>query len=292
MLFGCCLGARARAQVSPTTSSFTNLTENNIATMPGTPPDLPDEVVDIIIDCLDGHLVSLRACSLVCRSWSRLRRYVHHDLYVDLRSQHEWSRKVTHYRDSDLHFAVRRLWVDLDVWNDVGAHLHLAALVEHFPSVRHIIVSTYSNIDSATTCIRPLQFPPDVYLSLIGGPFRNFCHFSHLLRAIPGLTRLRMFRVFQVVDNGVDAESWPPSREVLPDLRHLNIEFCKDIVLDWLRVGNSTAKLQSMCLKGICTEEKNLFLASLGSSLHHLVLEGIPYQGKCNLCLQNPRNQH
>ena len=255
---------------------------------------LPAELLDRVVDSLEGDLPSLRSCALVRRSWlPRCRAYIHSSVQVQINEDaNQMDQTLCRYSSPALRNLVQMVQIDMNIRPLRTLKAIVATLVQHFAHLREINVHLlFPGMRIRLAPGRPAylaiqEHPRDVSLTLAAVmadlPVRARDDLFELLRAVPRLSRLTFTGQFAFSWEGCDSD-WhtgpgTSSAEVVPALHHVHLGKCvtvedRDRLLQWLTAGRVQCPLDSLALDGSCTAEMNAALATVGDALRDLRLD-------------------
>ncbi|KAJ7111654.1 hypothetical protein C8R43DRAFT_1041200, partial [Mycena crocata] len=231
-------------------------------------PTLPPEVIDLIIDHLHDHLTSLKACSLVNRTFLASSRYhLHAGVFVTTRNFHAF---------------MGRLKVPKNTWTFCLRSLHAAEfelkeLIQLWP-----FLPTFSHLRFLTIHGRPIIFDDDLSgtqsipsvrsVTLSRATFSSFQGLTALLRRFPSLRALKLDRVsFQI--NSPAAS--PLSLQAL-NLETLSMTLTPEIMA-WLQWTKFSVRAEFIELNiQIMSPAVAAYFRALGSQLNKLTLKFEP----------------
>ncbi|KAK7685014.1 hypothetical protein QCA50_011849 [Cerrena zonata] len=197
--------------------------------------ELPQELVENVLDCLDSDTVSLKASSLVCRSW-RFRSQYHLHRVLNLRS--DCNIKLIQDRLTSFPAIagyVTCLKLDLSgftpcLWNTLVPVLQLLPYIDSIafvckdmcklrPEVTNFLAQNYSSLNA---------------LTLSNIIFTNFTELANLLNCFPHLLNLEIKNVYW----GTYRKSHVPIPK--PCIHALSLAYCTEqaALLEWLLCEN------------------------------------------------------
>ncbi|KAJ6466934.1 hypothetical protein C8R45DRAFT_1020519 [Mycena sanguinolenta] len=244
--------------------------------------ELPQELVDTILDCLEGDLASLKACSLVSRGWvARSRSYLFESLSIQpenilvfrdlLRSPcstftphvHNLSAKRQHEHQNDPCF------------NGIAPDLRLLENVRTLKMWLGVVVdSDRSKEDAFFRTGFPTAFPNVTHLVLTC----YFASYQSSARPVPLIEMICLFPALRSlhIEKISGSVADPPASAVPPRGLHcLNLGFdSPSTILAWLHSFNHLPSVDSLILLPTVRNSQlsvvRRALQQLGGALHHL----------------------
>ncbi|KAJ7717912.1 hypothetical protein DFH07DRAFT_1068133 [Mycena maculata] len=243
-------------------------------------PILPPEVIDLIIDDLHDHPLTLRACSLVSRNWlATSRHHLFDELYLTRGKLYTFRDLLTSPRNTvssrlrSLHATGLQYDEFKRLWPLLPAFPHLRSLHLHGNPLR---------FEDET--LEPQSLPNITLLSLSHTHFASYRGLKQLFLRFPSLKILKLGRTSCDTLHG-------ESRDIHPtrvDLDSLHITLTADMLgwLKWtgfsLRADCVEMELESM---GMVLSE---YLEALGSHLKFLTLK-FETTGRLAIFSEQPR---
>lgn len=164
-------------------------------------PDLPPEIIALIIENLSDDTSALQACALTCRAWlSPSRAHIHCAAQVELRHNDEDLGYVAFYNNPDLAHHVRELTIGQEnAFIDGRAWFRRAQSV--MAQLERVLVLNLFRLDWETLQLNETyffisQFPSVTTLALHDITFGSFEDLLDFVSAFPFLRELRLTDVW------------------------------------------------------------------------------------------------
>ncbi|KAJ6551565.1 hypothetical protein B0H19DRAFT_1073249 [Mycena capillaripes] len=236
---------------------------------------LPQELIEEIVDHLAGDFASLKACSLVCRAWVfRTRSYLFEtcrlepdniiDFYDLLRSP-DICTFLLHVRSVS---ADRHYWHHNDRWfNEITTRLHYLANVRTLELTLSVVNAPGSGFFLRAGFFA--AFPHVTRLVIIRGDFG--------IRPAPLIDTICLFRALQeleILDTSGRLSDPPAGAIPPPGMNSLKLsQQSLNTILAWLHTSKHLPNVNAVTLspmRGVDLPVVRAAMQQLGGALHHL----------------------
>ena len=267
--------------------------------------DLPQELIDCIMDMLHDDLPTLKACSLTCRSmFASTRHLIHRTLYLKLKNAlgvsplHEGStdrslplneellRYLSFMDEHDLLQFVRRVYILVP---DVFVPEMLQPYRQHLQSLNRVQILTIEHLDTSArtfTCYKTcfVHFYPTLTSLALRSPSHHYRLLVKFILQFPNLENLSLERIAMPgVPDSTDPIIVDQPPPFCGHLRLVDRETVAPWLMTFVREVPSGMNFRSVDLRASFWEDSQHILDPCSCTLEYLTLGPHPPDGTCPL---------
>lgn len=231
--------------------------------------EVPQEITDLIVDCIANDFTALKASALLSRQWrSRSQYHLHHTLTIGRQSDLPLLESI--YSDPILGDRVRSLHIER-MWSPFWRKI--IPVIEKLNAVHSLTLAYLGGITLGMQHLITSRFPLLESLSLSYVSFEDFFTLTNFLNTLPNLKKLKLSYVYWSRSTGtVFAAS-------VHHLRELDVSYCTEQVplLEWLMAAGDNLELERLAISWYQDPASiQAFLHTAGKHLQSFTFSYVP----------------